>query len=162
MTFNKQQKAKHIFKMWEASLAERDRSVASLKDNFCDLFYELNRNEIDFETAFSYLDPAIAAHLPSRATVKITFKKYVNKTAFDSEEDFLKSWKGIIRDAATNSFYSFYPVVTEESDQMPNGMSRDEYNKYLRYAKSFPILDTSKIPDIDEQIDDLSIDDLEL
>lgn len=162
MTFNKNQKAKHIFKQWEASLSERDRSVASLKDNFSDLFYEFDKNSIEFDSAASYLDPAIAAHLPSRSVVKHTYRKFANKAAFDSEDDFLNSWKDMIKSAATNCFYAFYPVTEEQADQMPNGMSKSEYNKQRRYAESFPIINVKNLPDIEDQLADLSIEDLEL
>lgn len=162
MTFSKPQKAKHIFKMWEASLAERDRSVASLKENFSELFYEMDKNSIDFDIAFSYLDPAISAHLPTKAVIKSTYKRYANKSSFDSEEDFYVSWKKLIKDAATNAFYCFFPLSDEEAAQLPNGMTKDEYNRQRRYAESFPLLDLSKIPDIEDQKSDLSVDDLEL
>jgi hypothetical protein len=147
--------------MWEASLIDRDKSLASLRENFDDLFYEFQKNNMEFDDAFSYLDPAIAAHLPNRAVVKNTYKRMSNKNQFDSEIDFFNSWKQIIKDHATNSFYSFFQIDEEEEDKLPNGMSLQEYSKQRRHAHSFPLLDVSKIPDVEEQIEDLTLDDLE-
>lgn len=158
--------AKLLFEQWRASLAERDRSIKSLEDNFDYLFYEFDRHSITFDIAHEYLDLAIAAHLPDKKMLKWTYNK--TKGFGQSMEEFHESWKSRIRDAATNVFYSRFPLKDDsakEETNLPSGMSKDEYLRQRRYANSFPALDLSKIPDPeDEGIDDdvsFSIEDLE-
>ena len=157
--------AKLLFEQWRAGLADKDRSHNRLTENFDDLFFELDRNNIEFEIAHEYLDLAIAAHLPDKKTLRYTYKR--TKGFGMSEDDFHEGWKTKIRDTATNVFYSRYPLDTPEKEESnnPSGMSKDEYLRQRRYANSFPVLDLSKIPDPEDlsEIDetDFSLDDLE-
>jgi len=155
--------AKLIFEQWRAGLADRDRSHTRLTENFDELFYELDRYNVNFELAHEYLDLAIAAHLPDKKTLKFTYKR--TKGFGMSEDEFHEKWKVKIRDAATNVFYARFPIEGEgekEESILPQGMSKDEYLRQRRYANSFPTLNLSLIPDLVEEDDILfSIKDLE-
>ena len=159
--------AKLLFEKWRAELADKDRTVKNLTDNFDDLFYEFDRHGISFEVAHEYLDLAIAAHLPNKKILKYTYNN-TNKGFGQSIEEFHEGWKDKIRTDATNVFYARFPIEAKkkkEEANLPSGMSKDEYLRQRRYANSFPQLDLSKLDDIledDDEDDLISIDDLEL
>jgi len=163
---SKRQRSKLVFEAWRASLADRDRSHTKLIENFDDLFYEMDRYHIDFDLAHEYLDLAIAAHLPDKKTLRYTYKK---TGGFGMDEaEFHEKWKDKIRDAATNVFYTRFPLEDEEAKEEANhgGMSREESLRQRRYSNSFPTLDLSLIPDPEDLVDDddvaFSINDLEM
>ena len=158
--------AQHLFEQWSASLINRDRSKASLADNFDDLFYELDRHFVEFEIAYEFLNQAITAHLPTKSLVDMTYKN--TRGRWSSKDEFYEDWKKLIRDAATNVFYSRYPLDSDkkkEESPLPGGMSRKEYVLQRKHADSFPALDLDQIPDIEEDTNPeevaFSIDDLE-
>lgn len=150
----KRRQAKLIFESWRASLADRDRSHTKLVENFDDLFFEFDQYNIDFDLAHEYLDLAIAAHLPDKRVLKYTYKRSGGYGM--SQDEFYEKWKEKIRDSATNVFYARYPIDAEkkEDSTLPNSMSKDEYLRQRRYANSFPTLDLSQIPDMEDIADD--------
>jgi hypothetical protein len=162
----KRRQAKLLFEQWRSGLADRDRSHSKLAENFDDLFYELDRNNIDFELAHEYLDLAIAAHLPDKRNLDYTFKR--TGGFGQTKDEFHEKWKKKIRDEATNVFYARYPLEDDDAKEespLPQGMSKDEYLRQRRYANSFPPLDLNQIPDVEDLPDDtdvsFTIDDLE-
>lgn len=139
-----------IFDQWKSSLVDKDRSHSSLLDNFDELFESLKYANVEFETAEEYLKPAITAHLPSKHVLKFVYKKKKNPGL--SEQEFFEDWKRLIEDRAKQAFFFRFPLPEpEEKKENPNkGMSKEEYIRQRRYADSFPSLDLSKIPDIED------------
>jgi hypothetical protein len=135
-----------IFDQWRSSLADKDRTHASLLDNFSELFDDLYYANIDFDLAEEYLKDAVTAHLPSKYVVKQTYKR---KKGFGlSEQEFYDDWKRLITDRAKQAFFFRYPLPEPENKPEETGtgsMSKDEYMKQRRYANSFPSVDLSKI-----------------
>lgn len=144
-----------IFDQWKSSLADKDRSHASLLDNFDELFENLKYANIDFDLAEEYLKQAITAHLPSKHVLKFVYKNKKNPGL--SEQEFFEDWKRLIEDRAKQAFFFRYPLPEPEDkkDTAPKAMSKDEYIRQRRYADSFPSLDLSRIPDVEDE-DDVS------
>lgn len=148
--------AKLLFEQWKSSLLDRDLTVNSLADNFDDLFFEFDKHNISFDVAREYLDLAIAAHLPSKRILNFTYRRVRHLGM--SIEEFYEGWKERIRSEATNVFYMRYPLENQGDKNrggLPNGMSKREYVRQRSYANSFPQLDLSAIPDLN----DISLDD---
>jgi len=146
---NDKAKAKHVFKKWAASLASKDRSKNSLSDNFGELFYDLWASSVSFSDAENILDDAVKEHLPNNYVANTTYKyaKANNKHGNQSFNEYFNSWKDLIRDRATESFYAQYPIdgVEKKEEKKFGNMSIQEYNKQRKYADSFPILDTDAL-----------------
>lgn len=158
-------RAELIFDEWKASLANRDRSHSSLLDNFDDLFSSMFYSAVEFEVAEEFLKEAIIAHLPSKSTVRFTYKR--RKGNGLSESEFFDEWKRLIEDRAKQAFYHNYPIVSEaeEPEEVSGGMTKEEYIRTRRYADSFPRLDLRKIREEMEKASaqsdlDFSIEDL--
>ena len=101
-------RAKLVFEQWKSELASMDRGHASLLDNFDLLFENMTYSNISFDVAEEFVGEAIAAHLPSKYVVKLTFKKRKDKGL--SEQDFLEDWKRLITDRAKHAFFLRYPL----------------------------------------------------
>lgn len=144
-------RARMIFNTWKASLANKDRTLTGVRSNFDELWHDIYVANIDFDTAYSFLDEAIAAHAPNKSVVKQTYKR-IKHTLFDKDEkDFLDSWMSKIRAEATESFHDLYPLEAqfEEKRAAPaptiNGIPRQEYNKQRKYVEQFPLLTVKEI-----------------
>ena len=151
--------ASKIFEQWEASLLERDLRMSSVEENFDDLFFEMDKFGIDKSIVEEFIGRAIASHLPNKKILKRTYRRTGGFGM--SIDEFYKGWKDQIARRAKLAFYRYFPLDDEPEQTVPSGMSRDEYKRQRRYASSFPQLDLSKLPDLDEQ-EELDIDDLEL
>ena len=133
--------AKLLFEQWKSSLLDRDLTVNSLADNFDDLFFEFDKHNISFDVAREYLDLAIAAHLPSKRILNFTYRRVRHLGM--SIEEFYEGWNPLENQGDKNR------------GGLPNGMSKREYVRQRSYANSFPQLDLSAIPDLN----DISLDD---
>ena len=144
-------RATRVFDQWKSDLINMDRGHASLLDNFDLLFENMSYSNITFDVAEDFLNEAIAAHLPSKYIVKLTFKKRKDKGI--SEQDFFEEWKRLITDRAKQAFFLRYPLEIEKPDApATGGMSREEAARQRRYADSFPSIDLGKIRE--QQVDD--------
>jgi len=142
-------KASHILKKWAADLASKDRSRASLNTNFDELFYELWRASIPFSIAEDTLPDAVKEHLPSSYVANTTYKyaKAAKRHGDQSFNEYLNSWKDLIKREATSAFYDRYPIdgVEEKEEKKFGNMSTQEYSKQRKYADSFPLLDIEEL-----------------
>lgn len=142
----KARKAELIFSKWTAELADMDRSRPAVEGNFELLFDHLQRAKISMDDALPYLDKAIKAHYPSDYVIKRTFQKIKKFGKSESMQEFEKSWKDFISNAAKRVFFTFYDV---EGTNVPvktiNGMSRVEYIKLQKYADSHETVDWEAI-----------------
>lgn len=152
-------RASMIFKKWKSELANKDRTLDSVKTNFDELWRDVYVANIDFDTAYSILDDAVAAHAPSSSVVKFTYRR-MKGMGFDSEKDFLDSWLGKIRAEATEAFHFYYPLedqFKEEKKQAPsatiNGIPRAEYSKQRRYIEQFPLMTVEEINEKHKEIE---------
>ena len=115
---------------------------------------------IDFDTAYSFFDDAVAAHSPSNSVVKHTYKRMKMTSPFDSEKDFLDSWLNKIRAEATEAFHFYYPLEEqfEEKREAPaatvGGIARAEYTKQRKYIEQFPLLTVEEVEKMGKEIDD--------
>ena len=157
----KKQRASWIFKKWEASLAEKDKTLDSVSTNFDELFHELSILNIPFEEAQEYVDLAVSAHSPDTDIVKAVYRRkpdFVKKdTSFESFRD---KWIKAIKDRAINSFSCFFDDnIVAPTQSGP--MSTREYMAARKYAESFPVIDVTTLPelDVDELFDLGEIDD---
>lgn len=141
-----------IFEEWKANLRQKDRSAASVSNNFDELFGELKRAGASFDEAHSILPKAIKAHQPTLGLAKNVYKvvKSNPKIAACSEKDFIDQWNEDIVAKGTSSFYDNFPrpKLNEDDDGEPKiygQMSVKEYKAQRRYADSFPRLDTEAL-----------------
>ena len=157
---NEKKRATRVFDQWKSELVSMDRGHASLLDNFDLLFENMLYSNITFDVAESFLNEAIAAHMPNKYIVKLTFKKRKDKGI--SEQDFFEEWKRLITDRGKQAFFLRYPLEIDKPEPAPAGaMSRDEYVRQRRYADSFPSIDLGKMKEqvIDEE-EEISLADL--
>ncbi len=147
--------AKRLFERWKADLADRDRSIGAVSENFNRIFEEFRTNAVTAEIAYEYLDVIVEKHFPNNHVVKLSYKR--NKFGHDSMDEYHESWKNSIRDKGTNMFYLSYPPELEEPENkipLPQGMSLEEYSKQRKHANSFPILDLNLLPELEELPDE--------
>ena len=147
-------RARLILERWVSELANKDRSKSSLSNNFEELFYDMFKAHVPFETAHDTLKDAISHHFPSHSVAKYTFKN-ARRDPNQTFAEFLDGWKKLITDEATQAFYSFYSVEgenTKKEEKKFGSMSAQEYMKQRRYADSFPTIDTDALQ---EKIDDM-------
>jgi hypothetical protein len=137
-----------IFERWRVSLRSRDRSKGAVSGNFDELFEELKKDGVDFNTAYAILPKAIKAHQPAPFLARNMYKelKLVAKIKVD-EKEFIENWNQSISDKGTESFFSFFDFKEEEPEEplVYGNMSAREYRAQRKYAESFPILDTSEL-----------------
>ena len=140
-----------LFTEWAASLKTRDRSSASVRPNFEELFEKLKNSGATFEEVYENILPkAIKAHLPASTVARRSYKYFKASIAdFDkSEKEFVTEWHKSIEDTATEAFFEFYKIPNLEDDPEPKvfgNMSAKEYRAQRRYAEQFPVLDTSDL-----------------
>ena len=149
-------RARLILERWVAELSTKDRSKNSLSNNFEELFYDMFKASIPFDTAHSLLKEAIGHHFPSASVAKYTFKNVQQKPG-QTFGEFLDGWKKLITDEATQAFYSFYQVEGEnqEIEKKFGSMSAQEYSKQRKYAEAFPVIDTDALQKkIDQMLKD--------
>lgn len=138
-----------ILEKWIASLKFKDRSFGNVANNFEELFEELKVADATFEEAHAILAKAIKAHLPAPAVARNAYKslKAIGKVDLSFQE-YIEEWHKSISDVATDSFYVWYPIETDDEDKEPpvyGNMSVKEYRKQRAYADSFPTLDTTEL-----------------
>lgn len=139
-----------ILQQWVASLKTRDRSRKAVPDNFDELFSDLKKAGVPFDDAHELLTTAIKAHLPSKSTVRYV---WTNNKALHSvhagEKEFTDDWNDCIKSAATDAFFSNYPLkINDDDDGEPKvygSMSVKEYRLQRKYADSFPTLNTDDL-----------------
>jgi hypothetical protein len=101
-----------IFEEWKANLKQRDRSAASVANNFEELFSELKRAGATFDEAHAILPKAIKAHQPTPGLARNIYKtsKSNPKVAGTSEKEFIDQWnediaaKGAMRTMMSRRF----------------------------------------------------------
>lgn len=145
-----QDNAQLIFEKWKAELRSKDRSRKAVPGNFDELFEELKRDGVDFQTAHDILPKAIKAHQPSASLAKKFYKELKKASNFSkTEQEFIDDWNQSISDAGTESFYSFFDLKKEVKDddepKVFGNMSAREYRAQRKYAESFPVIDTNEL-----------------
>jgi hypothetical protein len=136
---------------WIASLNSRDRGAKSIKPNFEELFQKWKDLGASFDDVYeTHLPKAIKAHQPADSLARSQFKKF--KTAIrgfeKSEKEFIDDWKNSIDNAATESFFEFFPATPIDHDPAPKvygSMSAAEYNAQRRYVDKYPTLSTDEL-----------------
>lgn len=125
-------KAKRIFEKWKVDYIAMDKKMSSVRSNFDELFYALYIASISFDTAYDYVDDAVAHHLPSASTAKYVWnikKNSVKKTSPDmTYKEWLDRWKEDIRIKALASFYELFPIENE--------IPRDIISKPIKESKT--------------------------
>ncbi len=150
-----------ILEKWVASLQSRDRSNKSVPGNMDDLFEKLCKADVPFEVAHDEVLPkAIKAHLPSPGVARAVYKRCKDHTEH-SEKEFVESWHNSIRDAATESFYSFYRIKAEEDQpKRYGGLTLKDHRQQQRYVESFETVNVSEIEAKIKELADMNIDDI--
>lgn len=137
-----------IFQKWTASLKSKDRSKKATPSNFDELFYDLKTAGASFDEAHALLEQATKAHLPSSHVRKETYKK-LKKHLDVPEKEFNTDWDSSISAAATDAFFSVFPLKLNEDDdgepKVYGGMSAKEHRAQKSHASSFPIADTTEL-----------------
>lgn len=143
-------RANMILRKWTAELASKDRATSQAHANFSELWYDMFVANIDFDTAYSKIDDAVAAHSPSKSVTSWVYKSHPAKSSI-SLRDFTEEWINHLRDVAYQAFYEFYPLEEKVKPKrkappsMIGGMPRQEYNRYRKYAEQFPVLTIEEI-----------------
>jgi hypothetical protein len=141
-----------VFDKWKASLRSRDRSKKAMPENFDELFMDLKKIGTSFEEAHAFLPEAIKAHLPSPHVRRETYKKYKDHLGI-SEKEFIDEWNESIKSAATDAFFTNYPLKIDDDDdgepKVFGNMSAREYRRQRQYSDSFPTLNTD---DLEKQL----------
>lgn len=134
-----------IFRRWRDLLANRDKRFDSVSDNFADLWYDLYKASIPHEVAYSFLEDAVACHLPSREQIKRTYQ-YRKSALFKSHKEFMDSWMAGIRAKAVEAFEEYYPLEEaiemdkEVENKMHGGLTKTQLRQQRQYLEQFPIL----------------------
>lgn len=137
-----------IFERWNANLKDKDRSWKGVPSNFEELFYELSNSGVPFDASYELVREAIAAHLPSTAIARNTYRAYKGKQ-LKTEKEFIEDWKKYISDCAHQAFFVFYKADSDSEaspeEKKYGNMSVKEYKLQRSYADSFPVLDTAAL-----------------
>ena len=147
-------RARLILERWVSELPQKDRSKNNLSNNFEELFYDMFKASIPFDSAHGLLKEAIAHHFPTQSVAKFTYKN-TRRDPNQTFAEFLDGWKKLIADEATKAFYAFYQVEGEDAkkeEKKFGNMSAQEYMKQRKYAESFPTIDTDALQ---KKIDDM-------
>ena len=141
--------ARAIFEKWNANLKDKDRSWKGVPSNFEEIFDELSTAGVPFDAAYELLPSTIAAHMPSAAVARNTYKAYKGKQA-KTEKEFIEDWKKYISDCGHQAFYVFYKAnpnseSTTSEEKKYGNMSAKEYRLQRSHADSFPVLDTAAL-----------------
>ena len=172
MSTSDTKRAKLIVERWSSELATKssgERSRHKVSENFDNLFYELWKSSVPFDTVHDMLKDIISEHFPNHSVAKRTYaalKQHMQEKTFI---EFLEDWKESIRNKAMTSFYAMYPIdgeVKQEEKKFGN-MSQQEYSKQRKYTESFPQLDVEELKrqreammdEIQIDLDELEVDD---
>jgi len=150
-----------ILEKWVASLPSRDRSNKQVPGNMDELFEKLYKADVPFEVAHEEVLPkAIKAHLPPPAVARAVYKRCKDHTEH-TEKEFIDGWHNNIKDAATESFYSFYKIKAEdETPKRYGGLTLKEHRQQQRYVESFETVNVSEIEAKIKELADMNIDDI--
>lgn len=150
-----------ILEKWVASLPLKDRKNKSVPGNMDELFEKLSKADVPFEVAHDEVLPkAIKAHLPSPGVARAVYKRSKDFTEH-SEKEFIDSWHNSIRDAATESFYSFYQIKAEDNQpKRYGGLTLKDHRAQQRYVESFETVNVSEIEAKIKELADMNIDEI--
>lgn len=143
-----EKRAKLIIERWAAELEHKDRTLSAVSGNFDEVFYELWKASVDFETVHEMLPDIVKHHLPNNFIASNTYKARKHQLN-QSFTEFMNDWKKLLKDKALQSFYSYFSVEGEdefkEEEKKYGNMSAQEYRRQRKYAESFPELDWRKL-----------------
>jgi len=156
---------KLILEKWIADLANKDRTINNVANNFDELFSEWYHAGISFEDAYALVEVAIKAHLPSAHMARSTYRLLKSKgPVYKTEPEFIADWNKSIRDTGLQVFYNYFQIDGENPVQPEKknygNMSTAEYLKQRRYADSFPAIKPEDIPDFEPIEEDDIFDDI--
>ena len=137
-----------LLEQWQASLRTKDRTKKAVPNNFEELFSNLKAAGIPFDIAHDILPKAIKAHLPNNGIRKQQWLKVKHLHIGSTEAEFGDQWCEAIKSTATEIFFIFYPIVTDEDDDNPKrlgGMSVREYGYQMKIASMYKTLDTTEL-----------------
>jgi hypothetical protein len=63
-------KARVYLDRWRAQLNQKDRTIKSVQGNFGELWFELWKGGISYDTVLNLMDDAVKAHLPNHSIAK--------------------------------------------------------------------------------------------
>jgi len=156
---------KLILEKWIADLANKDRTIANVANNFDELFQQWYHAGISFEEAYDLVEIAIKAHLPSAHMARSTYKLLKSKgPIYKTESEFIADWNKSIKDTGMQLFYNYFHINGENPVQVEKksycNMSIAEYIKQRNYADSYPTINPEDIPDFEPIEEDNIFDDI--
>ncbi len=90
---------------WRGQLASKNRGHQSLSDNFLELWHDLWKTGVSYDTATNVLDSAVKAHLPSHEIAKATFQRSTHGKTY---AQFMEDWEVLIKAKAIQALFDVY------------------------------------------------------
>jgi len=137
--------ASNIFNKWNSYFTSNKKAMDNIENEFDSLFGDFYSNEIPFDIATDYLSLAIKAALPSTKTVKSLYMNRHIAQYGTTELEWADEWKEKIKKKATQIFYEYYTTDGKrknhtEEEEMVGSLSKEDYDKSMRYINSIPTL----------------------
>lgn len=146
--------ARRLFERWKADLTKKPaeaKATVRSQENFEELFFELNKHGIDYDTAASFIKEAAIAHFPGYYIVERVWATVKAAQPDLNKKEWLESWKQSLSEKVNEAFFSHYQPVTDEEDieikhvKETGQMSPMEYSKQRKVANSYETISLEEI-----------------
>ena len=141
---NQEKIAEVILHRWKMELKGKDKTKASIANNFDELVDNWKSADVSLDAASDLMKDAIKAHLPSKGIIKAVYRR--NKLSYMTEDEYAESWCSMIEGEAYQVFYLYYPLEIKKKPVASYGsMSKQEHMRQMSYADTHPDINMEKI-----------------